>query len=68
MNYQKWTLAANFTTMVMTLIALIAAITYYFSLTDLEPRYYFITYLILLIIFIFIFSSFLLIKPNRGEK
>tara|TARA_Y100000310_G_C20230947_1_gene600209 strand:- start:429 stop:635 length:207 start_codon:yes stop_codon:yes gene_type:complete len=66
MNYQKWTLATNFTTMFVTIIALVAAVTYYFSLTNLEPRYYFITYLILLITFIFIFSSILLIR-NRGE-
>lgn len=55
MDYQRWNLAANITVMAMTIIGLFAAITYYFSLIQLELRYYFYTYFSLIVITGFIF-------------
>ena len=36
MDYNKWSFASNLSTMIIALFAFIAAITYYFSLTDLD--------------------------------
>jgi hypothetical protein len=55
MDYKKWNLATNITTLVMAIFGLIAAITYYFSLTNLEIKYYFFSYLIIFIIVLFVF-------------
>lgn len=55
MDYQRWNLAANITTMAMTIIGLFTAITYYFSLIHLELRYYLYAYLSLVVIASFIF-------------
>lgn len=67
MNYEKLNFAVNLSTMVLTTFALIAAITYYFSLTDLEIRYYLFTYIILLVTLLFIFLAVLLPPKRRSE-
>lgn len=55
MDYQKWMVATSITVMIMTVVGLFAAITYYFSLAKLELRYYFFAYVSLLVIIFFIF-------------
>lgn len=66
MDYQRWNLAVNTVTMFMTIIGLFAAITYYFSLTDLELRYYLYTYITLLVLILFFFFA-IFTQPNGGE-
>lgn len=65
-DYEKLNFATNLSTMVLTALALFAAITYYFSLTKLEVKYYLFTYVILLIIILFIFSYVLM--PSKEVK
>ncbi len=66
MDYQRWNLAVNTVTMFMTIIGLFAAITYYFSLTDLELKYYLYTYIILLTLIIFFFFA-IYFEPKGGN-
>jgi len=66
MDYQKWDLAINTVTMFMTIIGLFAAITYYFSLTNLELKYYLYTYIILLALIIFFFFA-IYFEPKGGN-
>ena len=67
MNVEKWSLATNMTTMIIVTLALLAAITYYFSATDLEFRYYIFTYISIFTLIIFTFFS-VLFNPGGISK
>ncbi len=55
MEYKKWMLATSITTMMMTVVGIFAAITYYYSLIDLSLRIYILTYAVILLIIVHIF-------------
>ena len=67
MDYNKWSFASNLSTMIIALFAFIAAITYYFSLTDLDLSYYLLTYIVLIVIVVFIFVA-VGIQQKGGRK
>ena len=66
MKFNDWSLAANITTMMVAILGLFAAITYYFSLFDLETKYYFSTYFVLATFIIFVFFSVLYQPKKEG--
>ena len=70
MDYKKWTLASNITTMTVGIVGLLAAVTYYFFIvTNLEFKYYLILYVILFSIIGFIFFQFgLNLKEEQDDK
>jgi hypothetical protein len=67
MDYQRWSLAINTVTMFMTVLGLLAAVTYYFSLTDLEVKYYVFTYIAILALILFVFFT-IFFEPAGGYK
>ena len=64
MDYRRWSLATNLSTLIIATFGLLAAVTYYFSLFELELRYYILTYIFILVLILFVFFAVFLEKKE----